>query len=312
MRPAFSVVFLTTLIGAGQGLFLALFAVDALSCAGVLAVPPARFIGVGAGGAVALAILGLVASFFHLGRPSRAWRSAAMWRTSWLSREVIALPAFIGATALWGWARIERPTLAPWIGAADVAICLALFVCTAMIYACIKFLQEWASPFTLANFFLIGCASGFTIAAALAAIASPAHAAALAAASLVLTAAALATRLASLARNARLRPKSTPQSAIGIAAARIEQKSQGFMGTSFATREFFHGTSPARFAAIRRTFIGVGFLLPMAILALALLAGLPRLVLAAPIVQFAGLIAERWFFLAQSNHPQNLYYRSMS
>jgi hypothetical protein len=29
-------------------------------------------------------------------------------------------------------------------------------------------------------------------------------------------------------------------------------------------------------------------------------------------VQFAGLIAERWFFLAQSNHPQNLYYRSMS
>ena len=24
-------------------------------------------------------------------------------------------------------------------------------------------------------------------------------------------------------------------------------------------------------------------------------------------VQYAGLIAERWFFLAQANHPQNLY-----
>ena len=26
----------------------------------------------------------------------------------------------------------------------------------------------------------------------------------------------------------------------------------------------------------------------------------------------AGLIAERWFFFAQSNHPQNLYYQAIS
>jgi Fe-S-cluster-containing dehydrogenase component len=53
--------------------------------------------------ALVLAAAALVASFFHLGRPERAWRAAAMWRTSWLSREVIALPAFIGATAVWWW-----------------------------------------------------------------------------------------------------------------------------------------------------------------------------------------------------------------
>jgi hypothetical protein len=29
-------------------------------------------------------------------------------------------------------------------------------------------------------------------------------------------------------------------------------------------------------------------------------------------VQYAGLVAERWFFLAQANHPQNLYYRSQA
>ena len=94
MRPAFSVVFLTTLIGAGQGLFLALYAAD-------LAAPlPAGLAVVGAATAVVLAGLGLFASFFHLGRPERAWRSAAKWRTSRLSREVIALPTFIATVVV--------------------------------------------------------------------------------------------------------------------------------------------------------------------------------------------------------------------
>ena len=52
--------------------------------------------------ALVFLIAGLIASFFHLGHPERAWRSAAMWRTSWLSREVIVLPAFIGTTAIYG------------------------------------------------------------------------------------------------------------------------------------------------------------------------------------------------------------------
>jgi hypothetical protein len=29
-------------------------------------------------------------------------------------------------------------------------------------------------------------------------------------------------------------------------------------------------------------------------------------------VQYMGLIAERWFFFAQANHPQNLYYQTIS
>ena len=79
MHPAFSVIFLTTLIGAGQGLFLALFTAQLLR-----AVRPAA----GAGRARVLRARqrcsrwrcscgGLIASFFHLGHPERAWRSAA-------------------------------------------------------------------------------------------------------------------------------------------------------------------------------------------------------------------------------------------
>ena len=33
---------------------------------------------------------------------------------------------------------------------------------------------------------------------------------------------------------------------------------------------------------------------------------------AAFLIQFAGLLAERWYFFAEANHPQNLYYRAIA
>jgi len=32
---------------------------------------------------------------------------------------------------------------------------------------------------------------------------------------------------------------------------------------------------------------------------------------AAFLVQYVGLLMERWFFFAQANHPQNLYYQTV-
>ncbi|MEN9576295.1 MAG: hypothetical protein RL514_4150 [Verrucomicrobiota bacterium] len=51
---------------------------------------------------VSLAFLfaGLTASVFHLGQPLKAWRIWLGWRTSWLSREAIALNAFAGAAVV--------------------------------------------------------------------------------------------------------------------------------------------------------------------------------------------------------------------
>ena len=174
MKPAFSVIFLTTLAGAGQGLFLALFGVECLALAGAIAAPGARFFVAGSTLSLALLALGLVASFFHLGRPERAWRAASMWRTSWLSREVIVLPAFMAAVAAYGAAHHLGSGVTLLAGFAGLAACLGLFVCTGMIYACLKFLQEWASPFTLVNFALMGLASGFMLSAPLALAFAPA------------------------------------------------------------------------------------------------------------------------------------------
>ncbi|MEK7759232.1 MAG: DMSO reductase, partial [Pseudomonadota bacterium] len=134
----------------------------------------------------------------------------------------------------------------------------------------------------------------------------------------IITATVFITRIASLIRNARLKPKSTLQTAIGVRHQRIAQKSQGFMGGSFNTREFFHGVRPLLFKSIKWAFLILVFPLPMLLLwaGLSLHAhGLEQsayVFSAAFGVQYIGLLAERWFFFAQSNHPQNLYYQTVS
>jgi DMSO reductase anchor subunit len=312
MNPAFSVIFLTTLSGAGQGLFLALFVVEARVATGLLAAPSPLFYRDGGMIAVVLLVAGLLASFFHLGHPERAWRAAAMWRTSWLSREVIVLPAFMAAVAGYAYAHYQGMGATLLIGAGGAALCLALFLCSAMIYACIKFLQEWATPLTLINFTLLGCASGVTLAAALAAWRGESIAASIGAWAIVLTLAGLLARLASLRRNARLKPRSTLQTAIGVKHPRIVQKAQGFMGGSFNTREFFHGRTPGALRAVKWGFLLGAFVIPVTLLVAGLASQATALFTLAVAVQFSGLIAERWYFFAQANHPQNIYYQSIS
>ncbi|MFZ5531551.1 MAG: dimethyl sulfoxide reductase anchor subunit family protein, partial [Pseudomonadota bacterium] len=254
---------------------------------------------------------GLLASFFHFGHPERAWRAAAKWRTSWLSREVIVLPAFIAAVCGYGLTHyLGRDALL--VGAIGAVLCATLFVCTAMIYACIKFLQEWAHPLTVVNYTLLGSASGFTLATACAAFAAPDLVAFFGKSAMWLTIIAFATRYAALLRNARLKPKSTLQSAIGVKHGNIVQKAQGAMGGSFNTREFFHGKSIAFLRSVKSIFLVLTFPLPLLLIAAGLSNTSTALLTAAFFVQYAGLVAERWFFFAQANHPQNLYYQTIS
>jgi DMSO reductase anchor subunit len=327
MHPAFSVIFLTTLIGVGQGLFLALFTVESYAAFDLLPKQSSDFYATGSAIAMIFLIGGLVASFFHLGRPERAWRSATKWRTSWLSREVIVLPAFMGTVFLYGaahWFNInpvfaQLPTGAPVnvtavLGTVGTVLAFALFVCTGMIYACLRFLREWHTPFTVANYILLGGASGFTLAAVFAAWAAPDLVRFFTGWALLITAIGLMSRVASLIRNARLKPRSTLQSAIGIKHPHIVQTTQGAMGGSFNTREFFHGRSAGFLAQLKWWFLLAAFLVPMLLLGMAMSeneAAFSVLGIAF-VIQYVGLLVERWFFFAQANHPQNLYYQSVA
>ena len=322
MNPAFSVIFLTTLIGAGQGLFLALFTEQSYAVFHLLPRQGGGFYAAGSLIALVLLAAGLAASFFHLGHPERAWRAASQWRTSWLSREVIALPAFMGvvfcyAVAHWldmnwviatlpGGAVVDFTVL---LGAVGTILAFVLFGCTGMIYACLRFLREWNSPLTVINFILLGGASGFILAAFYASVAAPELSSFFGAWAIILVLLGLAGRGASLIRNRRLRPKSTMQTAIGVKHPKIVQKTQGSMGGSFNTREFFHGKDAAFLKLVRPGFLLAAFIAPLGLLGLSLSS--PATLGLAFLFNYVGLIAERWYFFAEANHPQPLPYQTI-
>lgn len=189
MRPAWSAILLTTLMGAGQGLFLAVAWVAFLGPA------PRGFLLAGSALALALLCAGIAAA----GR-----------RISWRSREVIPLPAFIIALAAFGAAHaaaLERP-LALAIAGIGVALCVALFALTTPICARLGCRERWHPVLAPVNFALLGTASGFTLAVPLAVLSHPRYAGPLALAAFSVGAAAWVVRGLSLLREARLLPRS--------------------------------------------------------------------------------------------------------
>ncbi len=323
MNPAFSVIFFTTLAGAAQGLVVAL----ALALLAGVSMSTG-FLARGLLFAAVLLFAGLAASFLHLGRPERAWRAAMMWRTSWLSREVIALPAFIAlVVAWWMMLRLDEQGMPARVLLPIVAIAMAalLWYCTAMIYACLRFVEEWAQPLTIVNFALIGLSSGFVLASALAALGEERSFLAVSGpAAFAVTIVAWVSRMHAVRWNAALKHRSTLQTATGIRSAHLLQKSMGMSAGSFNTREFFHHASLALMRRIRLAVNVLAFAAPSLAMGLALLtatsmsSGKPLSLPVAPLwllallLQAPGLVADRWYFFAQAKHPQNLYYQVVS
>jgi DMSO reductase anchor subunit len=310
VKPAFSIILFTTMAGAAQGMAVVL-AVSTL-----LADAPGRAMPAMLWTAAAMLVASLAASFFHLGHPMRAWRAALMWRTSWMSREVIVLPAFIAVVAAWAIVSAQSPSHAgemQVLAWAAIAGAFLLWYCTAMIYACIRFIQEWAHPLTIVNYMTLGIASGTVTAGAIAVLAGePAFATLIGRWSLAAIALAWFTRSLALRRNAKLKPKSTTQSATGIRAERVVQKSMGMTGGSFNTREFFHGASATLYRSAKAGFQVLAFGIPLVLVAWAVASGSGAAWVLALVSQAAGLLAERWFFFAQARHPQNIYYQAVS
>ena len=311
MNPAFSVIAFTLLAGTAQGLAV----MCSLAALAGFAMTP-HFLSRSVLTATGMLLLGLGASFVHLGRPERAWRAATMWRTSWLSREVIVLPLCIALLSCW-WLTLQQAdhTLLTrgLIPLGILAASAALWYCTSMIYACLRFIEEWAHPITLVNFVLVGLSSGLLLACALASWYSErAFLAASGPAAITFTALAWASRTMALRRNAAIRHRSTLQTATGIHASRLVQTSMGMSAGSFNTREFFHRASPFMFKGIRQAGICLSFAAPLVAMSIAWLGQWDAGWTTALVLQIPGLVADRWLFFAQAKHPQNLYYQVVS
>jgi Fe-S-cluster-containing dehydrogenase component/DMSO reductase anchor subunit len=118
--------------------------------------------------AAALALVALASSVFHLGRPALAWRVVLGWRTSWLSREAIALGTYAGLVLAYGavMATGAWPEAAPALeNAASLAGLLGVFG-SVMVYVATR-REQWSSVVTGLKFFgttiLLGAASVFVL-----------------------------------------------------------------------------------------------------------------------------------------------------
>jgi len=129
--------------------------------------------------AIALAMLALAASVFHLGRPALAWRAFLGFRTSWLSREAVAFGLFAflaiayGLAAAWplSLSPAQRPaivTATPFLqNAAAFAGVVGVF-CSVMVYVATR-REQWSGTYTGTKFFgstvLLGAATVLAVAA---------------------------------------------------------------------------------------------------------------------------------------------------
>jgi sulfite dehydrogenase (quinone) subunit SoeC len=194
-------------------------------------------------------------------------------------------------------------------GLSCIALVLLLYLCTGMIYAAVTAIREWATPLTPLNYALLGIASGLLLCTALAALLEPALVPGLVVATLVALPIAAVSRTLTLWRNLTLPAKTTTQSAIGVRHPRIVQISQGMTAGSFGTREFFHGRGPMFVGALRAVALLLGAVLPLAVLAHDGAALSAQTAVLLCLVQYLGLLGERWSFFAEGQHPQNLYHQ---
>ncbi|RWD32240.1 DmsC/YnfH family molybdoenzyme membrane anchor subunit [Mesorhizobium sp.] len=309
MHPALSVVFFTTATGAGYGL---------LALLGVLAgqgfVPPDFWLGlVGMGLALGLISAGLLSSAGHLGRPERAWRAFSQWRSSWLSREGVASVATFVPAGLFaiGWVVLGRTN--GWVTVAGLlaAVGAVATVCTTgMIYASLKPIAQWHSRFTLPGYLIFSAMSGSMLLNTLLqgfGIGSNTFLAV----SALLTLLGWGWKLATWRYNDRLEIPTTANTATGLAGGTVRSLEWPHTEENYLLKEMGFRIARKHKARLRQITQVLAFALPVLLLVAVFALPWPYaavLSTLAAIVQFAGMLVERWLFFAEAKHTVTLYY----
>ena len=309
MNPAFSVLIFTTLSGAGFGLWIWLGLRIAIGG------PPQAFQALGwslllvfAGIAVAL---GLLASFWHLGKPLRAWRAFSQWRTSWLSREgVLAVASFAPVLTLLLLLRTGQFDIATRIVAATLALlAIATVICTAMIYASLKPIPAWRHRLVVPGYLLFALLTG-----GLPMLLSSwpgAHGidGAMPHALTAIAIALLALKLIYWRDIDRTPLPQTRGDAIGLPQRTPSVFERPHTEANYITREMAFAVARRHARALRIASVLLFALVPLACLLLAW--SQPGTGWTLPLATgcaLAGAFLERWLFFAQARHLVTLYY----
>ncbi len=308
MHPALSVIFFTTIGGAGYGLLF-------LLGLQLLLAPPldrSAVIPIALTGGL-LASAGLVASLWHLGQPQRAWRALSQWRSSWLSREaVVALFGYLPLTACIALTWTDADPR--WLRLAGGALALAAAAtvwCTARIYTSLPPIPAWRLRPVLPGYIGFALLSGLLWWQALAFVLDLPRAPAVALAAAGLGLGMLVLKLGYWrAIDRQTLPADLPTATGLSGASGMRPFEAPHTETSYLLREMGHVLArrhavPLRRASLLLLALGAG----LAAVAAGLPAGAVALSWLSLVMLHAGLFVERWLFFAQARHVVTVYYR---
>lgn len=318
MHPALSVIFFTTLSGAGYGLLawsgLAL-ALAALRGGLPLAPEGVQLAGVVLG--LVLSTVGLLCSLAHLGKPARAWRAFSQWRTSWLSREgVLAVATPLPALAivgllLWMPSGATRTAALACLGGLMLALALATVACTAMIYASLRPIPAWRHPLVLPVYLLFALLTGLALQLVILAAVPVGPDPGRMLPALALSGLVVAALKWLYWRAIDRAPQPAARgAAVGLPGREVRVFERPHTEASYITREMVFEVARRHARGLRAAAIAGLAVVPLLASAAAALGWMPALAasLLAALGLLAGAFAERWLFFAQAKHVVAAYY----
>lgn len=287
MHPAPSVIVFTTCSGLGFGLLIWL----GLGFPAVTGRVAFAFFAI----AYLLAVGGLLASTFHLGRPERAPKAFSQWRSSWLSREAWCAVAALLLMALYGAGLVFLDTRWSLPGILGAAASLATVFTTSMIYTQLATIPRWHTPLTPALFLSLSIAGGALLAGQTTA-------------ATWLLALAGALQIAHWMRGdtALAQSGTTLATATGLGAiGSVRAFEPPHTGTNYLLREFVHVVGRKHAAKLRTIALVLMIALPVVLLVLPFSHIFAAL---AVLSHLTGVAISRWLFFAQAEHVVGLYY----
>jgi len=287
MHPAPSVIAFTTFSGLGFGLLFWL---------GLDTTPPTGWVAfVFWLMAYVMAVGGLLASTFHLGRPERAIKAFSQWRSSWLSREGIAAVFTLIVMALYGFGLVFFGTALQPLGYLGALGALATVFTTSMIYAQMKTVPRWNTGLTPTIFLTMSLAGGallkgYTTMALL----------------LMIVAGIVLVMTWTQGDEAFENSGTTMATATGLGdIGAVRAFEPPHTGTNYLMREFIHVIGRKHSQKLRIISMLLAIVIPVILLLLPIGHGIAFV---AVISHIAGVLTSRWLFFAEAEHVVGLYY----
>lgn len=286
MHPAPSVILFSVLSGAGFGL-LAMLGFGVVQAYGV-----AAFLWWGLG--YSLAIIGLLASAFHLGNPKNALKAFSQWRTSWLSREAwasVATLLVLAPLALSDWLDLGWARGFGWVGG---ALALVTVFTTSMIYTQIRAVPRWHHWITPVMFMCFALSGGAVLAGQVWAV------------EVLAVLAAILLSIWRIGDGQFARAAQNLGTATGLGAiGEVTVFEQAHTAGNYLLREMIFVVGRKHAKKLR----GIALLLAAVVPAFIILIS-PTIFGygAAAVIHLAGALAARWLFFAEAEHVVGLFY----